>query len=630
MPSDRPTRPGLEPHRSSSNGVSPRPHQHRTHSHDQSSDSQSQLSNTPPNHTHKVKVHKAHVGGARLHARAHSHGKGLHKLTKLPQLQVENDHGVANNIHLRSPSATESPEPPVMVRNSSEPRLSSRAGSTTSLKKNSSQVSLKRNRSHVEVRRPKSAGGLKRSSSTPKLEEKKGQNQNKTTVHFALGNDAADDDGWEEASGSTSPEFSRGGSVAGSGRNSAKPPATADNSHSNTAAGSPVATRDWKHNENTPILDAHQITHRLLQRTPSMGVAPQLSTAAVTATPIISHGPPDHRRSTSTTNGANGTPHTAREELTSRFITDTNSKSSTPGSTSPYHNASRNNSTSNPKADLDPSRKSKSMHNLSSQRNNNGHDSDSDSDGRVFAASRTASRKPSASGVAGGAVGREGSHFYNPPQQSRTQQKLYLQRASSNIEPAQLAPPGVAAGLNGLGLGLSLGLGGLPALRGAHPGDGILAPLVGAGDDGKDPRIRLQLERTGGEYMVVRRYQDPLGRAIKRLDRLPGMAHDRMRRIPKTRQSAGHRAMGAIAGSGSRSNLGLSQSVASASERRRGRDGAGSGKENGTVRSSGMHSSYEAAGSLESDATVGTDDGGVSAIMRGLWEKNLDLSTGEE
>lgn len=217
-------------------------------------------------------------------------------------------------------------------------------------------------------------------------------------------------------------------------------------------------------------------------------------------------------------------------------------------------------------------------------------DSGSDSDERPLA---PRSRKSS-----------NGTHAYNPPQQSRTQQKLWLQRASSNIEPQQLAP---GAAINGLGLGI-----GLPGIR---PGE-VLAPLVGAGDDGKDPRIRLQLEKTGQEYMVVRRYQDPVGRAIKRLDKLPGA--DKHRRIPKHRTSERNGVTGE-----SRSSYGLSQSL---TERRRAnRDVT---KENSTLSASGTRSSYE-AGSLESERSAGEDDG-VSAILRSMWEKNLDLNASEE
>jgi hypothetical protein len=54
------------------------------------------------------------------------------------------------------------------------------------------------------------------------------------------------------------------------------------------------------------------------------------------------------------------------------------------------------------------------------------------------------------------------------------------------------------------------------AINGVHAGlAGTGTSLVGAGYDGRDPRIKLQLERTGLEYLVVRRHQDPVGQALK-------------------------------------------------------------------------------------------------------------------
>ena len=146
---------------------------------------------------------------------------------------------------------------------------------------------------------------------------------------------------------------------------------------------------------------------------------------------------------------------------------------------------------------------------------------------------------------------------------------------------------------------------------------------MGAGDDGRDPRIRLQLEKTGLEYLVVRRYQDTIGRSLKRLEKLPGA--DKHRRIPKHRNGERNGTAGDGSGHG-RSSYGLSQSM---SERRRPNPNAI--RENGIVSASGQRSSYEAVGngSVESEKSAGDDDG-VSAILRGMWEKNMDLNACEE
>jgi hypothetical protein len=569
MPTDAPrSRPKFEAYRSNSSERSHR----RSSNQETSSDSPS---NTPPSTSHKVKGVKPHVVGARLHARVPSHGKALHKPTKA---HLAENHATTKAQH-RPISPATSPDNLLMRRSGSEPKLS-RNGSTTSLK-NSSQVSLthKRNRSHVEVKRPKSAGALKRSSSQPGVNNNKGLN--KTTVHFDLGNDGQDD-GWTEASGSASPELSRAGSVGGhsSGRSSGNKPASASNSqpHSPTA----LKTREWipnRQSDSHPTLDAHQITSRLLQRTPSLNAPPKMSSISVTAT-ARTESPEPFGRSSST---LNGTPqNTRKDKLSSRFV----NASGSPRSTSPFLPQTSSDPKPDP-ADLDPARRAKSMGNLNSRTTSD------DSDERPLA---PRSRKSSG-----------GTHAYIPPQQSRTQQKLWLQRASSNIEPQQMAP---GAAINGLGLGI-----GMPGIR---PG----APLVGAGDDGRDPRIRLQLERTGLEYLVVRRYQDPVGRALKRLDKLPGA--NKHRRIPSQRHLDRN---GATADSTSQRSLGLSQSLR---ETRRGnRDGA---RENGAVSASGARSSYEpvvAHGSVESERSAETEDG-VSAILRSMWQKSLDLSASEE
>jgi hypothetical protein len=304
-----------------------------------------------------------------------------------------------------------------------------------------------------------------------------------------------------------------------------------------------------------------------------------MSSISVTAT-ARTQSPEPFGRSGST---LNGTPRTHKDELSSRFV-NANSTTGTPSSTSPFLSQTSSNPKPDP-ADLDPAHRAKSMGDLSSRPT-----SGSDSDERPLA---PRSRKSS-----------KGTHAYVPPQQSRTQQKLWLQRASSNIEPTQMAP---GAAINGLGLGI-----GMPGIR---PG----APLVGAGDDGRDPRIRLQLERTGLEYLVVRRYQDPVGRAVKRLEKLPGA--NKHRRIPNQRSST------AGDGLSQGRSYGLSQSLSDTGRRNRDR-GA---RENGAMSASGARSSFEPVthGSVESERSAGDDDG-VSAILRTMWEKNLDLNASEE
>jgi len=114
-----------------------------------------------------------------------------------------------------------------------------------------------------------------------------------------------------------------------------------------------------------------------------------------------------------------------------------------------------------------------------------------------------------------------------PAETSRTQQKLNLQRASSVIEPGQ--PMNAATvGVGGMGMGIiPMGMGmGIP---GANP----LVNVPGGGYDGassRDPRVSRLLDRTGMEYRVVRRYQNPVVRSFNRLAQTQGS--DRPRQIP--------------------------------------------------------------------------------------------------
>lgn len=91
---------------------------------------------------------------------------------------------------------------------------------------------------------------------------------------------------------------------------------------------------------------------------------------------------------------------------------------------------------------------------------------------------------------------------------SRTQQKLWLQRASSIIEPKQIV---------------------------AHRGNEI-GLLAGSTYEGREAGIKNLLGRNGIEYLVVRRYQDPVGNAFKRMNLISGVEQNRF--IPsKSRKS---------------------------------------------------------------------------------------------
>lgn len=152
------------------------------------------------------------------------------------------------------------------------------------------------------------------------------------------------------------------------------------------------------------------------------------------------------------------------------------------------------------------------------------------------------------------------------------------------------------------------------AINGVHAGlAGTGTSLVGAGYDGRDPRIKLQLERTGLEYLVVRRHQDPVGQALKRLSLLTGA--ERNRRIPASQPAKMGDSGG---GSGSVGRYGLSQSLKEGKSR--------GGKEKGVGSGSGARNSYEGHDGSRDDGGISgrADDDG--SILRSMWEKSFDLS----
>lgn len=544
-------RPHLESRRSSSS----------THN-EPSSNSPSELSAA-----HRTKA-KPHVVN-RTHIRAPSHGK-LHKLSKVHH--VEGNNAARLNRRPQTPDASTSPQSSPMRRVGSEPRIS-RNNSTVSLKRNSSHVALKRNRSIVE--RPKSAGTLRRTPSHVGLQGNKGILP-RTSVRFDLGNDIeGQEDGWTEASASASPNVSRAHSRANSegglssGRSSAKPPASNNNSRPGSVSTSPTrrnqgTSSDWTSSRDTNrniAPDARQITSRLLQRTPSHNAPPKMSSVSVTATP--GNRSPD-LYGQSRAGMLNGTPGRKQDEVVSRFV---GSGPGTPGDGSPYLVA-RAPGRLEPQKRLDEGRRAQSMANLTRRES---HHDDNDDEQRAL---QPRSRKSST-----------GRYDALPP--SRAQQKLWLERQSSNIEFRQVAS---LSGLNGFTT--------------THGGPAIIAP--GAGFDGRTEMTPLQ--RAGTEYRVVRRYQDPVGDAIKRMHKVAGA--DKTRKIPLRSKQ--------------RSDIGGRNEL---SESLKGIRNGDSGANNGDLHS--FEGPGSRPGSVGSERSRG-HDASVDAILRGLWEKSFELSASAE
>ncbi|KAI8628436.1 hypothetical protein F5Y19DRAFT_139501 [Xylariaceae sp. FL1651] len=543
--------------------------------HNTGSDSQvAQVSDQQQQQNYRTKHQKYVVGGGagRFQARVPS-SRGLHK----------HHSQSTGKLNRRAPSP--SPERPPMLaqthrRATSDLRLTGgdSSSSNLNLKKNTppSNFAAKRNRSHVEVaKRPKSTTSIKRSSSQKDVQKLKGT---KSQVHFDLGNDGNDEE-WVDASASASPYLSRRGSVVSGGQSPAKPPSPSDDSRPQT----PQTDRLPDPRDSSPSRETAQhnnyITSRLLQRTPSHGAPPKMSTETVSVLPPsgsptsqASHGPPSlYGTPKTSTLGASG-----QEELTSRFVSGFGPSSSGQGETGSYfvptHAQERSEGVRRPQ----------SLSNLHRSRQ------DSATDDEDISALAPRSRRS--------------LHKAAPAGQSRTQQKLNLQRASSSMEPTQ-AGPGVGA------VGASL--------------------LVGSTDyEHRDPRIGKLLERTGMEYLVVRRYQNPIARSIARLSHLPGA--NKNQRITKQNGMNGNVRGKDSIDLGGAGRLGLSQSMSDITRSR-----PVTPRRSASIRTNGARSSYDGDEDRPHDRMSGSSymdghDDGVAALLRNLWDKNMDLSASQD
>jgi hypothetical protein len=237
---------------------------------------------------------------------------------------------------------------------------------------------------------------------------------------------------------------------------------------------------------------------------------------------------------------------------------------------------------------------------------------------------------------------RRSGEYIVPRDMNRTQQKLNLQRASSSLEPAHPHPgiAGVAAGA---------------------------APLIGVPTtyDSRDPRIGKMLERTGMEYLTVRRHLNPVARSIARVMQLPGLENSR--RIPQpgvsrhasrlseqfipsqpiTRDSSmtdlinghgsnGHSHSHSQSGGGRRPPTprssggggGAFSALQSASSSLGTDDGVRGMHERPGHNGHGHHQGHH--GLSGSSLVDGAEDAGTVALLRMMWDKNLELSTSQD
>ncbi|KAF4979555.1 hypothetical protein FZEAL_4259 [Fusarium zealandicum] len=456
--------------------------------------------------------------------------------------------------------------------------------SNTKLNKSPSQTKLKRNCSHTEIGKRTRSTELKRASSTTIVYQTQTAG-GKSQVHFDLGSDGQEDE-WVDASGSNSPYLSRKGSINSSNHSVHHPDEHPESSRPATPSD-PVPPEQKEHHdqpEQPPIPSperhrTHQkkyLTSRILQRTPSHGAPPQMTADMVQVSPQR-FTPASMGRDSGTLMGS------TQDELTSRFVEAAGSGLTSEGS---FYRPPRGEFR---RGDETP-QKPRSVISLAAERD----------------APTSAPTKEE--GGDDSALAPKAARRSAPPaaQTSRTQQKLNLQRASSVIEPGQA-------------------VGGVGGVVGHSPLIGVGGPGHDGGNS-RDPRVGKLLERTGMEYLVVRRYQNSVSRSLARLNHLPGA--DKSLRIPRSNLASAN---------GKRSvDLTMRQHTRNVSmpDPRR----PATPKRPMSVRTNGAASSYEGGDDdgrltdrLSGSSLVGGDEeDGTAALLRNLWDKSMELSASTE
>lgn len=461
----------------------------------------------------KAKGQKHVVGQGRLGPRIPSYGRNVNKLAKVPSAYAPQ---------------TSSPRPGHVKRNSSNTHLPKNV-SQTSLRQNHSETSLKKNRSNVQLvklHRPVSSrnvskaikplGKSKRSSSHI---IKAPEGPINPTVRFDLGDEEEDDDdeetqedGWTNESASQSPSTTRSNTRRNSmvGEPSKlheiiyekenQPPDKPPDYSPNRALGvraqdSPTSPRATESQAVTPSRhsETDQFTSRLLKRNVSFNAPPKMSD--VKATVNFELRPPF----LSTINQSGSLSND--QELISRFIEPGTSSGTPAESNFPPDQERRTNDS----PDREEPRRNKSVPNLMRR------DSASSSSLHSGTVTPTAAL-PS----------------------SRTQQKLWLDRASSNIEPQHTQPIGLLRSNR-------LSSAALPR-HNAESGE-IMHPQL---------KLRHLIEQTSVEYRRVRLYRNPLAEAFSRLQAT--------KLVPSTRVATTSRAKGSHHDDSSNGNHALGRS----------------------------------------------------------------------
>lgn len=454
------------------------------------------------------------------------------------------------SYHHDEPQATKDTSRHIHRRAHSDAKLVHHAAPAPLTRNRSHQDVAKRNRSVDKLRAP-ATGGKPRPHAGPGP-----SSDQEPPVQYGLegdrdgdgdGDGDDDEDEWVDDSANASPYP----------RTPREPPPPR---HPRTAALSPVQsgrTPSAASVDRDIAQHKEYLTSRLLRRAPSQNAAPRLS-------PAMASAPRSHRNSPDTISQDSTAPATPNavsggeeeEGLTSRFLTRPESTFGREGSFYTQHPSL----TAGRSFDDAPGlRRPRSMTELS--REDSGH--------------RDASAGESSEG--------RNRRRVAPAEVSRTQQKLNLQRASSVIDPQPMA---AAPSM----IGSAATLVGMPA-----PGYD--------GGSGRDPRVSRVMEKTGMEFRVVRRYQNPLLRSVTRLEDVPGWAGQRG--VPRGGH-ARNSSLPPLRDGGSRPSTPMrSQTSRGGPRELLGREG------------------------ISGDGARRGGDGGVAASLRNLWEKPLDLSASQ-
>jgi hypothetical protein len=617
-----------------------------------------------PPQQHRVKSQKHVVGGGRLHARVPS-SKGLQKHHAATTTKLNRKHGSLSperggigaalaHHHRRATSELKLTHDP----------------SSTNLKKDPSQTNLKRNRSQVEVgKRTKSSTSLHRSVSNPAVSKLRSSGSSR--VQFNLGEEnqeeEQDDDEWVDASTSASPLLSRRGSAVSSAHTASHPADDDDDDDSGVGSptprveiqnpldnGTPSDTQSSAQNgttngtqyavtslPRTKTTHNQYLTSRILSRTPSHGAPPMMSAETASARPSSIRQPSPPGSSASPGQYLSSTPgapaqvrpgSSGKAELTSRFV---GNNSQEPGSGLAGESfilaANRGGLTRAPLNGKDepglimPKRR-QSLGALSQARG-----IDALKARQAAAADNASDEEEEEDNTARSTRSRRSGEYVVPREMNRTQQKLNLQRASSSLEPSHPHP------------GIWIG----------QPGVAAAGPLIGVPTtyDSRDPRIGKTLERTGTEYLTVRRHLNPIARSISRVMQLPGYENSRRIPQPSVSRHASRLSEQFIPPRDREPTITRNSSMADLIN-------GNSGRRPPTPRSNGggaFSTLQSASSSLDTDddgigrlqqherltqghghglsgssLLDGAEDAGTVALLRMMWEKNLDLGASQD